>query len=54
MPEPVARRVLGFYDDIRGKQLDETSSDLEKLLGHEPATLHEGLRELFDLPTPAT
>lgn len=49
MPEPLARRILGFYSDIRDNQLDETSSDLASLLGREPATLVQGLRELFDL-----
>ena len=54
VPEPVARRILGFYHDIRDDQLDETSSDLAMLLGREPAPLADGLRELFDLPTTAT
>lgn len=49
IPEHVAQRILGFYYDIRDNQLDETSSDLETLLGHQPATLTAGLRELFDL-----
>lgn len=54
MPEHVARLYLGFYYDIRDNQLDETSPDLEALLGRQPATLAEGLRELFDLPTSPT
>ena len=47
VPEPLARRFLGFYFDIRDDQLDQTSTDLLALLGREPATLQEGLRELF-------
>ncbi len=53
LPEDVARRYLGFYYDIRDNQLDETSTDLETFLGRRPATLAEGLRELFELPTSA-
>jgi NAD(P)H dehydrogenase (quinone) len=48
LPERVAKFSLGFYCDIRDNQLDETSTDLQRLLGHEPATLADGLRELFD------
>ncbi len=49
VPEHFARRHVGFYSDIRGDQLDETSSDLEVLLGRPPASLQEGLREVFGL-----
>lgn len=49
VPEDLARRFLGFYSDIRDDQLDETSNDLQALLGREPATLQEGLRELFEV-----
>jgi NAD(P)H dehydrogenase (quinone) len=49
LPEHLARRFLGFYSDIRDNQLDQTSSDLEALLGREPATLPAGLREVFAL-----
>ena len=49
VPEQLAQRLLGFYFDIRDNQLNETSSDLRTLLGHEPATLQEGLRELFKM-----
>jgi NAD(P)H dehydrogenase (quinone) len=49
VPEHLARRFLGFYSDIRDDQLDETSSDLATLLGREPATLAQGLREVFKL-----
>lgn len=50
IPEQLARRFLGFYFDIRDDQLDETSTDLQALLGREPATLQQGLRELFEVP----
>jgi NAD(P)H dehydrogenase (quinone) len=49
VPEHLAHRFLGFSRDIRDDQLDETSSDLEALLGRSPATLPEGLREVFAL-----
>lgn len=49
IPEHLARRFLGFFLDIRDGQLDETSNDLHTLLGREPVTLHDGLRELFTL-----
>jgi NAD(P)H dehydrogenase (quinone) len=48
-PEPLARRFLGFCSDIRNDQLDETSTDLETLLGRRAASLPEGLREVFAL-----
>lgn len=47
LPEPVARRAAGFFADIRDHQLDETSTDLEDLLGRRPTHLVDGLRELF-------
>jgi NAD(P)H dehydrogenase (quinone) len=49
MPEHAAKFALGFFYDIRDNQLDETSADLARLLGHEPVTLTDGLRELFDV-----
>ncbi|MFY0578938.1 SDR family oxidoreductase [Cystobacter fuscus] len=49
LPEHLARRFLGFFSDIRSHQLDETSSDLETLLGRTPTRLPEGLREVFGL-----
>lgn len=49
VPEHLARRFLGFYCDNRDDQLDETSTDLQALLGREPATLQGGLRELFEV-----
>lgn len=49
VPEHLARRFLGFFSDIKDNQLDETSADLETLLGRKPATLSDGLRELFEL-----
>ncbi|MEP6697882.1 MAG: NmrA family NAD(P)-binding protein [Pseudonocardiales bacterium] len=49
VPEHLARRFLGFFFDIRDNQLDETGSDLQTLLGREPATLQQGCAELFGL-----
>jgi NAD(P)H dehydrogenase (quinone) len=47
VPEALAHRFLGFFSDIKEGQLDETSNDLQVLMGREPATLQDGLRELF-------
>jgi len=49
VPEHLARRFLGFFLDIRDGQLDETGAAFSSLLGREPASLQDGLRELFDL-----
>ncbi|SDQ21336.1 NmrA family NAD(P)-binding protein [Quadrisphaera sp. DSM 44207] len=49
VPEHRARQVLGFSCDIRDHQLEETSTDLQALLGREPAPLQQGLREVFGL-----
>lgn len=49
LAESVARRILGFYADIRDDQLSETSDDLETLLGRAPASLPAGLAEVFAL-----
>jgi NAD(P)H dehydrogenase (quinone) len=50
VPEPMARHLAGFFADVRDNQLDETSTDLESLLGRAPASPKDGLAELF---TPA-
>lgn len=47
VPEQLARHLVQSLHDVRDNQLDETSTDLETLLGHEPASLREGLAELF-------
>jgi len=47
LPDAVARRTLGFFADMHDGQLNQTSSDLGTLLGREPASLTEGLREVF-------
>jgi NAD(P)H dehydrogenase (quinone) len=49
VPEHLARRFLGFFSDIRDNQLDETGNDFQTLLGREPATLQQGLAELFEI-----
>jgi NAD(P)H dehydrogenase (quinone) len=53
LPEEMARRTSGFFADIRGNQLAETSSDLQTLLGRAPRMLLDGLNEVFDLEKPA-
>jgi NAD(P)H dehydrogenase (quinone) len=47
MPEQMARHLVGFFADVRDHQLDETSADLQALLGRAPASLKDGLAELF-------
>jgi NAD(P)H dehydrogenase (quinone) len=47
MPEQMARHLVGFFADVRENQLDETSADLGVLLGRAPASLRDGLAELF-------
>jgi NAD(P)H dehydrogenase (quinone) len=53
VPEQMARHLVGFFADVRDNQLDETSTDLQTLLGRAPASLKDGLAELFTPPTPA-
>jgi NAD(P)H dehydrogenase (quinone) len=50
IPEQMARHLVGFFADVRDNQLNETSTDLEALLGRAPGSLRDGLAELF---TPA-
>ena len=49
VPEMAIQRIIGFLTDIKNGQEDEVSSDLEKLLGRKPATLHEGLKTIYTL-----
>ncbi|MCO6000065.1 SDR family oxidoreductase [Actinoallomurus rhizosphaericola] len=53
VPEQTARHLVDSLHDVRDNQLDETSTDLERLLGHAPASLRDGLAELFSVPNPA-
>lgn len=50
IPEQMARHLIGFFADVRDNQLDETSTDLQVLLGRAPASLKDGLAELFAPP----
>jgi NAD(P)H dehydrogenase (quinone) len=45
--EPLARHLVDSLHDVRDNQLDQTSTDLQTLLGHAPASLTDGLAELF-------
>lgn len=53
VPEQMARHLVDSLHDVRDNQLDETSTDLEAWLGHPPASLREGLAELFPVPAPS-
>jgi len=53
VPEQLARHLTDSFADIRDGQLNETSTDLQTLLGHAPASLKEGLTELFTPPASA-
>lgn len=49
----MARHLVGFFADVHDNQLDETSTDLQALLGRAPASLKDGLAELYAPPVPA-
>ncbi len=49
LPEVAVGRIIGFMTDIKNGQEDEISADLAQLLGRQPATLHAGLKELYQL-----
>ncbi|MEZ0543093.1 SDR family oxidoreductase [Fibrella arboris] len=49
VPEFRVQRMIGFMTDIKNGQEDAISPDLENLLGRKPASLTEGLKELFKL-----
>ena len=49
VPEPVIEKVVGFITDIKNGQEEETTSELENLLGRKPAPLQEGLKTLFKI-----
>jgi NAD(P)H dehydrogenase (quinone) len=51
--EQMAAHLVDSLHDVRDNQLDETSTDLEALLGRAPASLKTGLAELFPVPAPA-
>jgi NAD(P)H dehydrogenase (quinone) len=47
VPEQLARHLVQSFADVRDNQLDETSTDLQALLGRPPASLRDGLAGLF-------
>ena len=49
LPEIVVLLVTGFSADIKNHQFEIVTKDMEKLLGRKPASLKEGLKEVFDL-----
>ena len=49
MAEPVARRSADFMAEIRNNRLDEVGPELGRLLGRTPASLKDGLKELYKL-----
>lgn len=53
VPAPMARHLVDSLHDVRDNQLDETSTDLQALLGRAPASLRDGLAELFTPPVTA-
>ena len=46
-PAPLIAMMLGFMTDIKNGQEEETSPDLEQLLGRQPIGLQEGIKTLF-------
>src|SRR5450755_2086648 len=49
LPEIVVLLVTGFSADIKNHQFEIMTKDLEKLLGRKPASLKEGLKEVYNL-----
>jgi NAD(P)H dehydrogenase (quinone) len=49
LPEIVVLLVTSFSADVKNHQFEIISKDLEKLLGRKPASLKEGLKEVFNL-----
>lgn len=47
LPNAVIAKIVGFLTDIKNGQEGQVSSDLETLLGRKPASLEQGLKELF-------
>lgn len=48
-PEPMARRSADSLAETRNHRLDEVGPKMERLLGRKPASLNDGLKELFKL-----
>ena len=49
LPEIVILLVTGFSADVKNHQFEIVTNHLEKLLGRKPASLKEGLKEVFGL-----
>jgi len=49
LPEIVVLLVTSFSADVKNHQFEIVTKDLEKLLGRKPASLKEGLKEVFNL-----
>lgn len=49
VPEPLTFLMGGFGTDIKNKQFELVSNDLESLLGRKPASLKEGLKAIYRL-----
>ncbi len=49
LPEIVVLLITGFSADVKNHQFEIVTKDLEKLLGRKPASLKEGLKEVFNL-----
>jgi NAD(P)H dehydrogenase (quinone) len=49
VPEYLIYMLAGFATDIKNKQFEIISNDLESLLGRKPASLKEGLKLIYSL-----
>jgi len=49
LPGIVVILVTGFSADVKNHQFEIVTKDLEKLLGRKPASLKEGLKEVYNL-----
>lgn len=49
VPEMIVSLITGFATDIKNGQFEMERNDLETLLGRKPASLKEGLKEVYNL-----
>jgi NAD(P)H dehydrogenase (quinone) len=49
VPEMVVSLITGFATDIKNGQFEMERNDLETLLGRKPASLKDGLKEVYNL-----
>ncbi len=48
LPEVIVKVITGFSADIKNGQYEIVADHLEQLLGRKPASLKEGLKEIYN------